>query len=168
MVVRTSVGIQTCGTDDSAYIYESADDRWRRIWQSEQSSYEDKAFFPQRLVDVRISPTDWRPESDHTEHLIVTTGVFPWCSSVWQPIYYRVWETKSTFAEPRLLLDDKEQADIADPIYARASRVALVQIVESRGCGLAFSVRSWFASEVCHIWQCEKRYDPIHDTIRQS
>lgn len=122
LVVRTSVGIQTCGTDDSAYIYESADDRWRRIWQSEQSSYEEKTFFPQRLVDVRISPTDWRPESDHTEHLIVTTGVFPWCSSVWQPIYYRVWQTKSTFAEPRLLLDDKEQADIAAPIYARVSR----------------------------------------------
>jgi len=49
-------------------------------------------------------------------------GVLPWGTSVWQPIYYRVWQTKSTFVEPRLLLDEKEQADIAAPIYARVSR----------------------------------------------
>ena len=122
LVVRTSIGVQTCGTDDSAYIYESTDDRWRRIWQSEQNNYEEKTYFPQRLVDVKISPTDWRPESDHTEHLIVTTGVFPWCSSVWQPVYYRVWQTKSTYPDPRLLLDDSEQADIAAPIHARANQ----------------------------------------------
>ena len=122
LVVRTSMGIQICGTDDSAYVYESAGDRWRRIWQSEQNNYEEKTYFPQRLVDVKISPTDWRPQFDHAEHLIVTTGVFPWCSSVWQPIYYRVWQTKSTDPDARLLLDDKEQADILAPIHARASR----------------------------------------------
>jgi hypothetical protein len=122
LVVRTSIGVQTCGTDDSAYIYEATDDRWHRIWQSEQNNYEEKTYFPQRLVDVKISPTDWRPESDHTEHLIVTTGVFPWCSSVWQPVYYRVWQTKSTYSAPHLLLDDREQADIAAPIHARANQ----------------------------------------------
>jgi len=36
LVVRTSIGIQVCGTDDSAYIYESTDNHWQRIWQSEQ------------------------------------------------------------------------------------------------------------------------------------
>lgn len=122
LVVRTSIGVQTCGTDDSAYIYESTDDRWRRIWQSEQNNYEERTYSPQRLVDVKISPTDWRPESDHTEHLIVTTGVFPWCSSVWQPVYYRVWQTKSAYSDPHLLLDDSEQADIAAPIHARANQ----------------------------------------------
>jgi hypothetical protein len=122
LMVRTSIGVQVCGTDDSAYIYELTDDRWRRIWQSEQNNYEEKTYFPQRLVDVKISPTDWRPESDHTEHLIVTTGVFPWCSSVWQPIYYRIWQTNSTYSAPRLLLDESEQADIAAPIHARANQ----------------------------------------------
>jgi hypothetical protein len=122
LVVRTSIGVQTCGTDDSAYVYESTDDRWRQIWQSEQNNYIEKSYFPERLVDVKISPTDWRPESDHTEHLIVTIGVFPWCSSVWQPVYYRVWQTKSTYSDPRLLLDDSELADIAAPIHARANQ----------------------------------------------
>jgi len=122
LVVRTAIGVQTCGTDDSAYIYKWADDRWQRIWQSEQNNYEEKTYFPQRLVDVKISPTDWRPESDHTEHLIVTTGVLPWCSSVWQPVYYRVWQTKSTYPDPRLQLDASEQADIAAPIHARANQ----------------------------------------------
>jgi hypothetical protein len=51
LVVRTSIGIQICGTDDSAYIYESVGDRWRRIWQSEQGNYKEKTFSPQRLVD---------------------------------------------------------------------------------------------------------------------
>lgn len=121
LVVRTSIGIQTCGTDDSAYIYEWADGRWRRIWQSEQNSYE-KSYSPQRLVDVKISPTDWSRESDHTEHLIVTTGVRPWCTSALHPVYYRVWQTKSTYPGPRLLLDGSEEADIGAPIHARANQ----------------------------------------------
>ena len=113
LVVRTSIGVQTCGSDDSAYIYESTDNQWYRIWQSEQNNYEEKTYFPQRLVEIKISPTDWRPEFDYTEHLIVTTGVLPRCSSVWQPVYYRVWRTKSTYSNPLLLLEGSEQADIA-------------------------------------------------------
>jgi len=122
LVVRTSIGVQTCGSDDSAYIYELTDNRWSRIWQSEQNKYEEKTYFPQRLVEVKISGTDWRPESDHTEHRIVTTGVFPWCSSVWQPVYFRVWQTKSTYSNPLLVLDESEQADIAAPIHARLNQ----------------------------------------------
>ncbi|MGA2599717.1 MAG: hypothetical protein ABSH09_22315, partial [Bryobacteraceae bacterium] len=122
LVVRTSLGVQICGIDDSAYIYESTDDRWRRIWQSEQNNYAENTYFPQRLVDVKISAVDWLPESSRSEHLIVTTGVFPWCTSVWQPVYYRVWQTKSNYAEPHLLLDRSEQADIDAPIHARANR----------------------------------------------
>jgi len=48
--------------------------------------------------------------------------VLPWCTSVWQPVYYRVWQTKSTYSEPLLLLDGREQADIEEPIHARASQ----------------------------------------------
>lgn len=48
--------------------------------------------------------------------------MFPWCTSVWQPIYYRVWQTKSIYSEPHLLLDGSEQADIAAPIHARANQ----------------------------------------------
>ncbi len=122
VVVRTSIGLQICGTDDSAYIYESTDNHWRRMWQSEQNNYEEKNYFPQRLVEVKISRTDWRPNSDHTEHLVVTTGVLPWCTSVWQPVYYRVWQTKSTYSNQLLLLEGSEQADIAAPIHVRANQ----------------------------------------------
>ncbi len=80
LVVRTSIGVQVCGTDDSAYIYELTDNRWRRIWQSEQNSYTEKMYLPQRLVEVKISPADWHPGSDRTEHLIVTAGELPWCT----------------------------------------------------------------------------------------
>jgi len=123
VIVRTSVGLQVCGTDDSAYIYEwTHDNHLHRIWQSEQNDYEEKKYFPQRLIVVKISPTDWLPGADRSEHLIVTTGVSPWCSSVWQPVYYRVWQTKSTYSEPLLLLAGSEQIDIAYPIHARANK----------------------------------------------
>ena len=78
LIVRTSVGIQICGEDDSAYIYQATGNGWRRIWQSEQTDYDAKKYTPQALIEVKISPTDWRPESDHSEHLIVTTGTLPW------------------------------------------------------------------------------------------
>jgi hypothetical protein len=120
LVVRTAFLVQTCGTDDSAYIYEFVDNHWHRIWQSEQTDYEEKNYFPQRLVEVRISRTDWRPDADKTDNLIVTAGVFPWCTSVWQPVYYRVWQTKSTYSSPLLLLDGRELADIGTWIHARA------------------------------------------------
>lgn len=122
LVVHTSVGVQTCGTDDSAYIYESVGNRWSRIWESEQNNYEEKMYFPRRLVEVKISPTDWQSDSDRTEHLIVTTGVFPWCCSVLQSIYYRVWQTKSTYSSPMLLLDKSEMVDIGGLIRARANQ----------------------------------------------
>jgi len=48
--------------------------------------------------------------------------VFPWCTSVWHTVYYRVWQTRSTYSTPLLLLDGSEQADIGDPIHARANR----------------------------------------------
>jgi hypothetical protein len=121
LVLRTTVRVQGCGDDDSAYIYEFANDRWRGIWQSEQTDYQEKKYLPQRLVEVRISPTDWHPDADKTEHLIVTVGVFPWCSSVWQPVYYRVWQAKSTFSSPLFLLDGSELVDINGPNHARAS-----------------------------------------------
>ncbi len=122
LVIRTSVGVQICGDDDSAYIYERTENHWRRIWQSEQDNYAGKAYSPQRLVDVKISPTNSFPGSDRNEHLIVTTGVFPWCTSVWQPVYYRVWRTRSAYFEPLLLLDESEDADIASPIHTRVSQ----------------------------------------------
>lgn len=120
LVVRTSVGIQNCGEDESAYAYEQSGNQWHRFWQSEQNNYEEGKYFPQRLEQVAVSPADYRRGADRTERLILTLGVNPWCTSVWHPVYYRVWQTKSTYREPLLLLDGNELADIGNSIDGSA------------------------------------------------
>jgi hypothetical protein len=110
LIVRTAVGIQVCGDDDSAYAYQSAEHQWHRFWQSEQNDYEEGKYFPQRLRDVLISPADFRPDRNPTEHLILTLGVEPWCTSNWHDVYYRVWRTKGHDVEPELLLTGSDWA----------------------------------------------------------
>ncbi len=46
LTVQTSVGIQ-CGFDDSAYAYEWAAGRWRRIFETELSNYTPAGYLPQ-------------------------------------------------------------------------------------------------------------------------
>lgn len=123
LVLRTAVGIDVCGDDESAYGYEwsEADKKWQRFWESEQDDYQEGKYFPQRLQDVQISPADFRPGVDRSEHLILTLGVEPWCSSNWHDVYYRVWQTKSSSA-PVLLLDGKEWAFVDADIHGSVSR----------------------------------------------
>lgn len=111
LMLRTAVGIDVCGDDESAYAYQwsETEKKWQRFWESEQDDYQEGKYFPQRLQDVQISPADFRPGIDRSEHLILTLGVEPWCSSNWHDVYYRVWQTKSSSA-PVLLLDGKEWA----------------------------------------------------------
>jgi hypothetical protein len=121
LVVTTGVGIQVCGYDESAYAYEWQEGKWRRFWQSAQDNYEEAKYFPQRLRDVQISAGDFSPGGDKTARLILTLGNNPWCSSVWHPVYYRVWQTKETYGEPRLLLDGNEMADVLYEVHGSAS-----------------------------------------------
>jgi|SRR5579871_701854 len=121
LVVKTGVGIANCGEDQSAYGYESADERWQRFWHSEQTNYSEDRYSPQRFDEVAISLTNWTPGADKNEHLILTLGHYPWCTSNWQTVYYRVWHTKSGFPEPKLLLDGNEEAQILGPIRGTAS-----------------------------------------------
>lgn len=121
LVVKTSVQIDICGEDQSAYAYEVTDDHWRRFWQSEQNDYRGDKYLPQRFDEVAISSADWTPGADKTEHLILTLGHMPWCTSVWQDVYYRVWHTKATYTEPLLLLDEKEWSDIDGAIRGVAN-----------------------------------------------
>ena len=128
LVLRTAVGIQVCGVDESAYAYEWNENHWRRFWQSEQNDYRENKYFPQRLDEVAISPADWTPGSDKSEHLILTMGHLPWCTSVWQDVYYRIWRAKASYPEPALLLEGKEWADIDGPVRGIAnSRDALFE-----------------------------------------
>jgi hypothetical protein len=118
LVVETAVGI-LCGEDESAYIYEWKENRWKRLWQSEQNDYTEKAYLPQYLQSVLISPTNFQDGADKTEHLVVTMGVYPWCTSNWQPVYSRVWLIKAG-APAKLLLDENEIGYVSEPIRAAA------------------------------------------------
>jgi hypothetical protein len=74
-VVITSIGIQ-CGYDESAYLYELG----KRIWQYEQTAYEEGKYHPHDIVKVET----WKP------HVLVV-GNGSWCSSNWRNVHYSVW-----------------------------------------------------------------------------
>lgn len=51
----------------------------------------------------------------------MTLGHNPWCTSVWQPVYYRVWHTHPGVAPPKLLLDGTDDSFIDELTGARVS-----------------------------------------------
>jgi hypothetical protein len=120
LVVQTSVGID-CGMDESAYIYRRRDDRWKRIWESEQDDYTKEKYLSQRLRAVFISPGDYHTGAEKPDHLVVTVGSFPWCSSNRQPVYYRIWRTNTNSGQSELLVEGTEIAYLGKPVHATAS-----------------------------------------------
>ena len=116
LVVRTAVGIEICGVDESAYAYQWSGNRWQRFWESEQNDYSEKKYLPQLLTKVTISSTNYDAGADKSEHLLLTLGRNPWCSSNWQPIYYRVWQTRAADPQPRLLLDEMDYAYLGSDV----------------------------------------------------
>lgn len=109
LIVQTGVGIQNCGFDESAYAYDWIDKHWRRFWASEQTDYTEKGFRPQRLSEVLVHSTTFLPtDQAQAEHMILTMGTNPWCTSNLQPFYYRVWLVKPGGTAPKLLLDEED------------------------------------------------------------
>ena len=47
LILQTALGIE-CGFDESAYVYSWSAEGWRRVWQTEQTSYTSKDYKPQR------------------------------------------------------------------------------------------------------------------------
>jgi len=117
LAVQTAVGI-LCGEDESAYLYEWKEDHWWRFWETEQNDYTKDKYFPQYLQFMLISPTNHRRGGDKTEHLVLTLGTNPWCSSNWQTIYYRIWQTSTGAGRPKLLLDESELGFLSEPVQA--------------------------------------------------
>jgi len=109
LIVQAGIGLQNRGFDESAYAYRRGD-KWRRFWESEQDDYAESKYRPQTLQNVLISPTGLGSGADPDEHLILTLGSESWCTSMWHAVYYRVWQTKSSYPEPKLLLDESEDA----------------------------------------------------------
>ncbi|HUJ48989.1 MAG TPA: hypothetical protein VLW25_02295 [Bryobacteraceae bacterium] len=116
LVLQTAVGIQQCGFDESVYAYQWTDDHWQRFWESEQDDYAEKKYFPQTLQAVLISPTNRDRNADKNEHLVLTLGTEPWCTSAWHPVYFRAWKTSSSYSMPMLLLNGTEDSYLgSDP-----------------------------------------------------
>jgi hypothetical protein len=97
LVLITRIGMQTCGTDDSAYLYEHKEQAWRRVWQNERNDYTKEAHLPQRLTGIQVSSY-----SKSEGKLILSMGVMGWCSSVWHPLYHRVFRLGAEMDAPPL------------------------------------------------------------------
>jgi hypothetical protein len=159
LVVRTAVGIQQCGFDESAYAYQWAENHWQRFWQSEQNEYTEKKYFPQTLYAVLISRSSYDQGADKSAHLILTLGNNPWCTSNWQPVYYRVWQTKSSYREPKLLLDESDFSFLANfpPILGSVGpKDVLIEYTVGSGDSLAQEIRHYVVKE-----DQIQRVDPI-------
>jgi len=89
LVVVTAVGI-SCGFDESAYVYTWDGQRWRRVWEHERTSYTPKAYLPQIIHDVQISPPD-----ANGARLVLTLGSQTICGGAFKDIYARAWRLES-------------------------------------------------------------------------
>ena len=102
LVVQTSLGIY-CGYDESAYVYQWTNNRWQRVFETEQNVYTAKGYAPQTIHAVHIS----LPGKDG-ERLLLTLGSKPGCASAFQPVYSRVWRLDARHGSPKLLLQTTE------------------------------------------------------------
>jgi hypothetical protein len=102
--VKTRLGI-LCGSDESAYLYKWTGKQWQRIWESERNNYTGDQYDPQTIYDVIVS-TQWANGRQLDDHIVLTLGRNPWCTSNWHSNYYRIWKVDQTGS--RLLLEDKE------------------------------------------------------------
>src|SRR6266446_703875 len=97
LIAQTGVGI-VCGYDESAYVYSWSGEAWRRVWESEQNTYTDKAYEPQTIHSVLISPY-----SRTNDYLVLTLGSASWCTSIWHTVYYRAFRLGPDLVAPPLV-----------------------------------------------------------------
>ncbi len=106
LVLTTAVGVD-CGFDESAYLYRWQGRAWKRIWETEQSTYTKGRYAVQRIRAVLVSPP-LESYFDSSVPLVLTLGTYPWCSSNWQTVYVRLWRVEASKPDPTLLLDKSE------------------------------------------------------------
>ena len=105
LLVETAVGI-ACGYDESAYLYRWNGQQWNRVWSSEQLVYTEKQYTPQMFHAVKVSAG--RPGQKN--HLVLTLGSNPHCTSNWQPVFYRLWRIAEKEQAAVPLFDKSEMA----------------------------------------------------------
>ncbi len=108
IVLRTGVGLRQCGFDESAYAYRWSSGKCRRFWESERNHYpaQGPPGDQQRFAAIKVSPD---------LHYILTLGTRPWCTSVWHPMWARLWSVSDA---RRPLWEREVSANIAEPLLA--------------------------------------------------
>ena len=131
LILQTAVGIE-CGYDESAYLYRWSEDRWRRVWQTEQNDYTVKVYKPQTIHAVLISQYN-----KANDYLVLTLGSEPWCTSNLHEVYYRAFRLGPD-ATDRPLVEGAEWAFVADdpPIHGSVTnKDVLVEFAIGGGVG---------------------------------
>lgn len=123
LLLETTVGI-VCGYDQSAYLYEWQDGRWKLIFASETDDYRNKHYEPQEFISVETSPSNvaWN-EPVSRPPLVLTLGFSPWCSSNWNVLYARLWRASPTTVATKPLLDISPTLYLGDEPSTTAGRV---------------------------------------------
>jgi hypothetical protein len=150
LILQTGVGIE-CGFDQSAYIYGWSEEGWRRVWQTEQNAYTEKAYKPQTIHSVQISPY-----SKGNDYVVLTLGSEPWCSSVLHDVYYRAFRLGPD-PEARPLVEGAERAWVGDYPPIRGSVTANEVLVE-------FTVIGGLGSD---NYQAVRHYIIDHDKVER-
>lgn len=113
LIVTSGVGI-ICQYDESSYAYKRVNNRWQRVWESEQDDYRKGKYSPQFIEDVHVL----QPFNEGHENgppFLMTLGHFWGCASTWHDVTYRVWRLDP--AAPKLLIDRSEWAWMRTLIY---------------------------------------------------
>jgi len=99
LIVKTELGV-ACGFDQTVYVYEWANGRWRRMMDTAQRPDAAGGYLAEQIQQVMFGqPANMPPEN----LLLVTTGVQPVCGSSFRPAHYRVWAVKRAGASAQMI-----------------------------------------------------------------
>jgi hypothetical protein len=108
LILKTGVGI-LCQDDQSAYTYKWVDNRWKRIWEFEQTDYSPKKYFPQYIESIHEwRPYDYKNGRKTGERFFLSLGHEWGCASFWHNAYWKLWRIGS--AGTKLLIDGSHWA----------------------------------------------------------
>ena len=113
LVVVTAIG-NSCGFDESAYVYAWEGQQWRRVWEHERNTYTQQDYLPQTIHDVQISSPD-----AGRARLLMTLGSQTICGGAFKDIYARVWRMDTDYRAAPVLDWTAHANDAYPPIRGR-------------------------------------------------
>jgi hypothetical protein len=113
LVVVTAIG-NSCGFDESAYVYAWQSQQWRRVWEHERNTYTPQDYLPQIIHDVQISPPD-----ASRSRLVMTLGSQTICGGAFKDLYARVWQMDPDYRSTPVMDWTAHANDAYPPIQGR-------------------------------------------------